>query len=70
MVYYSVLLYYYSVLQTMASVACYQVEDVVVSQDLQIGNILVAKYGVNTSLVLMDFEPFITVYNSVIFFSS
>ena len=54
----------------MASVACYQVEDVVVSQDVQIGNILVAKYGVNTSLVLMDFEPFITVYNSVIFFSS
>ena len=70
MVYYSVLLYYYSVLQTMASVACYQVEDVVVNQDVQIGNILVAKYGVNTSLVLMDFEPFITVYNSVIFFSS
>ena len=54
----------------MASVACYQVEDVVVSQDLQIGNILVAKYGVNTSLVLMDFEQFITAYYGVIFLSS
>ena len=48
----------------MASVACYQVEDVVVSYDVQIGNIL----GVNTSLVLMDFEEFITAYNGFYLF--
>ena len=53
---------YYSVLQTIASVACYQVEDVVVNQDVKIGNIL----GVNTSLVLMDFEQFITAYNRML----